>query len=133
MGENNTQQRQIVIKQEEKGGNITLAVKLKTQHRTLSGAHQDINKRLHFPNLLLSRPSEILKCIVSLRTMTTWKGWNVSLKSNGCKSFCPYLPHVDFAILVFVVCPHERVPETRNVGLRKTKIPYIKSINTRIK
>ena len=34
---------------------------LRLWYHTLSGAHQDINKRLHFPHLFLSRPSEILK------------------------------------------------------------------------
>ena len=41
-------------------------------YRTLSGAHQDIKKRLHFPHLFFSRPSEILnkvlpnKCLIGL-------------------------------------------------------------------
>ena len=53
----------IVVKQEEKG---VILYHLQSNFRrlsygTLSGAHQDINKRLHFPHLVLSRPSEIPK------------------------------------------------------------------------
>ena len=38
-----------------------LAIELRLWYRTLSGAHQDINNRLNFPHLFVSRPSEILK------------------------------------------------------------------------
>ena len=34
-------------------------------YRTLSGAHQGINKRLHCPHLFLCRPSDILKYVSS--------------------------------------------------------------------
>ena len=59
--ENNTEQRHILIEQEDKGGNITPAVKLKTliSYFIRWTAHQDVNKRLHFPRLVLSRLSEV--------------------------------------------------------------------------
>ena len=37
---------------------------LRLWYRTLSDAHQDINKRLHFHHLFLALPSEILKYFI---------------------------------------------------------------------
>ena len=77
---------------------------LRLWYRTLSGAHQDINKRLHFPHLFVSRPSEILKYVDRLMRLTHHKEvetdaqYNLNgVKHNQNNGYITVIIHMDDA------------------------------------